>query len=77
MQNWAATAQANMNNMGVKSAGVFSGMSSIMAATESKSFIAGTKEFAAKSKDIMGKGSALFSNVRGKFAARGSTSGGR
>lgn len=78
MQNWAATAQANMNNMSVRSAGVLSGVTStILASTDSQSsFMAGTKQFAAKSKDIMGKGSALFSNVRGKFVSRTSTGGG-
>lgn len=46
-----------------KSSGVFSGMSSsLLSATDSKSFMAGTKELAAKSKDFMGK-------FRGKFGS--------
>ena len=74
LQNWAATAQANMLNY--KSSGVFSGMSSsLLSATDSKAFMAGTKEFAAKSKDFMGKSTALF---RGKFGSnRGSVGTGK
>lgn len=62
--------------MNYRSSGVFSGMStSLLSATDSKSFMAGTKEFAAKSKDFMGKGTALF---RGKFgSARGSGGNGK
>jgi hypothetical protein len=72
VQNWAATAQANMMNY--RSSGVFSGMSSsLLSATDSKSFMADTKQFAAKTKDFMGKSTALF---RGKFGGsnRGSSS---
>jgi hypothetical protein len=74
VQNWAATAQANMLNY--RSSGVFSGMSgmssSLLSGTDSKSFMADTKQFAAKTKDFMGKSTALF---RGKFGASNRASG--
>lgn len=61
-----------MSSMSARSAGVFSGMSSsLRSAADSKAFMAGTKDF-------VGKSTALFSNVRGKFAAaRSNGSGGK
>jgi len=72
VQNWAASAGVNMSSMSARSAGVFSGMSSsLRSAADSKAFMAGTKDF-------VGKSTALFSSVRGKFtAARSNGSGGK
>lgn len=65
MQNWATS--VNMGNMSVKS---FSGMStSLLNSTQGKAFKAGTDSF-------MGKGSALFTNVREKLAGGGAKSTG-